>query len=77
MKRTELSAVGEFGLIDRLTKDIKLRNTSSILGVGDDAATDELDDQRRYAHDNSLLFSMNCLGNCEQWLLCYEQTVLR
>lgn len=38
VKRTEISSVGEFGLIDRLTKDIKLKNTSSVKGVGDDAA---------------------------------------
>jgi thiamine-monophosphate kinase len=36
--RTEISALGEFGLIDHLTKNIELRNASSILGVGDDAA---------------------------------------
>lgn len=35
---TEISRLGEFGLIDRLTKDIKLQNESSRLGVGDDAA---------------------------------------
>lgn len=34
----EISDLGEFGLIDRLTKDFPLRNSSSILGVGDDAA---------------------------------------
>lgn len=36
--RTEISALGEFGLIDHLTKNIELQNVSSILGVGDDAA---------------------------------------
>jgi thiamine-monophosphate kinase len=36
--RTELSELGEFGLIDLLTKDINLENKSSIYGVGDDAA---------------------------------------
>jgi len=35
---TEISSLGEFGLIDRLTKDFPLRNCSSKLGVGDDAA---------------------------------------
>lgn len=40
-KRTELSELGEFGLIDELTKDIVLYNESSILGVGDDAAVIE------------------------------------
>lgn len=36
--RTELSELGEFGLIDHLTKNIELQNASSVLGVGDDAA---------------------------------------
>ena len=36
--RTELSDLGEFGLIDLLTKDITLMNKSSVYGVGDDAA---------------------------------------
>lgn len=34
----EIAKLGEFGLIDRLTKDIKLKNTSSLYGVGDDCA---------------------------------------
>jgi thiamine-monophosphate kinase len=37
-QRAEISELGEFGLIDHLTGDIELRNSSSILGVGDDAA---------------------------------------
>lgn len=36
--RTELSSLGEFGLIKHLTKNIELQNASSVLGVGDDAA---------------------------------------
>ncbi|MBI5858262.1 MAG: thiamine-phosphate kinase [Sphingobacteriales bacterium] len=37
-QRTEISALGEFGLIEHLTKNIELQNASSVLGVGDDAA---------------------------------------
>lgn len=37
-ERTEVSSLGEFGLIDHLTKNIELHNASTILGVGDDAA---------------------------------------
>ena len=37
-ERTEISDLGEFGLIDHLTKNIELQNASSVLGVGDDAA---------------------------------------
>lgn len=36
--RTEIDALGEFGLIDHLTKNIEFQNASSILGVGDDGA---------------------------------------
>ncbi len=36
--RRELSELGEFGLIDLLTKDITLINKSSRFGIGDDAA---------------------------------------
>ena len=36
--RTEISSLGEFGLIRHLTKNIELQNVSSILGVGDDCA---------------------------------------
>ena len=41
---TEISSIGEFGLIDRLTKDIKLVNSSSKRGVGDDCAVMEYKD---------------------------------
>ncbi|GAA4741213.1 thiamine-phosphate kinase [Flavisolibacter ginsenosidimutans] len=37
-ERTEVSSLGEFGLIDHLTKNVEIHNASSILGVGDDAA---------------------------------------
>ena len=37
-KRTEISSLGEFGLIDRLTSGIELKNQSSLYGAGDDAA---------------------------------------
>ena len=37
-ERTEISSLGEFGLIAHLTKNIELQNASSVLGVGDDAA---------------------------------------
>ena len=37
-ERTEISSLGEFGLIDHLTRNIELKNASSIVGVGDDGA---------------------------------------
>lgn len=38
MQRTEISEVGEFGLIDKISKEFSLQNQESILGIGDDAA---------------------------------------
>lgn len=35
---TEISKLGEFGLIHRLTNNIKIKNESTIKGVGDDCA---------------------------------------
>lgn len=37
-KRTEISSLGEFGLIERLTKDLTTNNKETIKGTGDDAA---------------------------------------
>ncbi len=37
-ERTEIGSLGEFGLIEHLTKNIEIQNASTILGVGDDAA---------------------------------------
>lgn len=37
-KQTNISELGEFGLIDRLTKAINIKNKSTVKGVGDDAA---------------------------------------
>jgi thiamine-monophosphate kinase len=36
--RTEISTLGEFGLIDHLTKNFEIQNASTIVTVGDDAA---------------------------------------
>ena len=48
---TEISTLGEFGLIDHLTADLKMQNNSTLLGVGDDCAvlrysSDENDTRR-------------------------------
>ena len=37
-KRTEISSLGEFGFVERLTKDIKPVNKETVMGIGDDAA---------------------------------------
>lgn len=38
MSQTEISQLGEFGLIDRLTNDIAIHNESTLKGIGDDCA---------------------------------------
>lgn len=37
-KKTTLSELGEFGLIEHLTTNFSIKNSSTILGIGDDAA---------------------------------------
>ncbi|MBT8317749.1 MAG: thiamine-phosphate kinase [Lutibacter sp.] len=44
--RTSLSELGEFGLINHLTKNFKLQHKSTIKGVGDDAAVLDLKDKQ-------------------------------
>lgn len=50
-KRTEISSVGEFGLIERLTKEITLTNKESKTGAGDDAAV------LQFSNDKEVLVS--------------------
>ena len=54
-KLTEISQLGEFGLIDRLTKDLPTVNGSTVKGVGDDAAI------LRYAADTDVLVTTDLL----------------
>ncbi|PSG90145.1 thiamine-phosphate kinase [Aurantibacter aestuarii] len=37
-EKTDLSALGEFGLIEHLTRNLTIKQTSTIKGIGDDAA---------------------------------------
>lgn len=37
-KRTEISDIGEFGLIERLSQQIAIKHSSTVKGIGDDAA---------------------------------------
>ncbi len=43
--RTEINELGEFGLIDRLTEDIQLKQASSVKGIGDDGAVIKYDNK--------------------------------
>lgn len=53
--RTELSNLGEFGLIDHLTKHIELTQESTIKGVGDDAAILNFKDEQVVVSTDLLL----------------------
>ncbi len=44
-KRTELSALGEFGLIDRLAEGLTPKQASTVMGIGDDAAVIDQGDE--------------------------------
>ena len=54
-KYRELSELGEFGLIEHLTKDIKLKNKSSIKGIGDDAAVKNYNRKRALVSTDMLI----------------------
>lgn len=43
-KRTEISDLGEFGLIDHLNEKVIIKNSSTLKGIGDDAAVIEAGD---------------------------------
>ena len=45
-KRTEISTLGEFGLIRHLTESIIIQNESTLKGVGDDAAVMDYKDKQ-------------------------------
>lgn len=54
-KRTEISEIGEFGLIDHLNEKIKIRHTSTLKGIGDDAAVIESGDHVKVVTTDLLL----------------------
>src|SRR6201985_34172 len=54
-EKTDIEALGEFGLIDHLTKHIKLENKTTIKGVGDDAAVLNPDGKRVLISTDMLL----------------------
>lgn len=58
-QQTEISSIGEFGLIDRITKDFPLRNESSKKGVGDDAAVLEFGEKEVLVTTDLLLESIH------------------
>jgi thiamine-monophosphate kinase len=54
-KRTEISELGEFGLIDRLSQKVEHYHQSSVKGIGDDAAVLAATDLQRVVTTDLLL----------------------
>ncbi len=54
-ERTSLEQLGEFGLIDHLTKDFPINLKSTIKGIGDDAAVLNFEDKRTVATNDLLV----------------------
>ncbi len=54
-KRTEIGEIGEFGLIDHLREGVTIRNISTIVGIGDDAAVIDAGDYVKVVTTDLLL----------------------
>ncbi len=54
-KRTEISELGEFGLIDHLKEQVLIKNESSLKGIGDDAAVIQAGDHVKVVTTDLLL----------------------
>jgi thiamine-monophosphate kinase len=54
-KRTDISKLGEFGLIEHITKDFPIKNESTLKGVGDDAAVLKYPDKKVLVSTDFLL----------------------
>lgn len=53
--RTSLSELGEFGLINHLTKNIKINHPSTLKGIGDDAAVLDFKDKKAVVSTDILI----------------------
>lgn len=53
--RTELESLGEFGLIDHLTKEFENRNSTTLFGIGDDSAVISISDNEAQLISTDLL----------------------
>ncbi len=54
-QETEISTLGEFGLIDHLTKNLELHNDSTLKGIGDDCAVLDYKDKQTLVTTDLLL----------------------
>tara|TARA_X000000368_G_scaffold136849_1_gene107527 strand:- start:17485 stop:18540 length:1056 start_codon:yes stop_codon:yes gene_type:complete len=55
LNTTSIESLGEFGLINHLTKNVKIKNESSIFGIGDDAAVIDMGDKYQLASTDLLI----------------------
>jgi len=53
--KTSISELGEFGLIDHLTKDIEIHHSTTVKGIGDDAAVLATDPKKQQVVTTDLL----------------------
>ncbi len=76
-QRTEINEYGEFGLIDYLTQNITLKDPTSKLGVGDDAAIMEYGDRQTLATTDLLLEGIHFdLSYCPLKHLGYKSAIV-
>lgn len=54
-ERTNIEQLGEFGLIDHLTRQIKIKHNSTLKGVGDDAAVIDFEGKKALISTDMLL----------------------
>jgi len=54
-KKTDLTELGEFGLIEHLTRHFEIKNTSTITGIGDDAAVLDFGNQKTLVSTDLLI----------------------
>jgi len=55
LNTTSIESLGEFGLINHLTKNVKIKNESSIFGIGDDAAVINIGDKYQLVSTDLLI----------------------
>ncbi len=53
--RTELSSLGEFGLIDHIASAVEIKNKETVKGIGDDAAVIDNSDQQTIVTTDMLI----------------------
>ena len=66
----DISKLGEFGLIDRLTKDYQPKNASTVYGVGDDCAVLEYKDKEVLVTTDMLMEGVHLtspISTCSTW----------